>query len=334
MRTGGQYCILSSNDTAIQPATTGAFYVQPGGSGNRAIDVTGSTGSTTFRNRTDSANAFRVQNAAGNSLLNVDSTNGLAAMRLNDFTVRNLTGASVAFACDSSTGSSIFRSVTDSANTFRVQNAAAAEIMGIDTAGTGATRFKNNGGSTVLNIANRTTAGGSAITTFNNTLDNGTGSMLVKTNTNSANAFQVQNAAGTALMNVDSSNAILTARVSGVNFGASTPPTITAGSGAGAGASGLTVVGSNICGYFSLITGLTPSAASLGVPALVCTVTYNSSFPSTLTNPSVILTPSSATASAVSIHISNSTTTSFQVSTITTLSPTTSYFWFYHVLGN
>jgi hypothetical protein len=72
----------------------------------------------------------------------------------------------------------------------------------------------------------------------------------------------------------------------------------------------------------------------LGVPALVCTVTYNSSFPSTLTNPSVILTPSSATASAVSIHISNSTTTSFQVSTITTLSPTTSYFWFYHVLGN
>jgi hypothetical protein len=262
VRTGGQYIILSSGDTAVQPATTGTFYVQPGGSGNKAIDVSGSIGSTTLRNRTDSANAFQVQNNAGQ------------------------------------------------------------EVMGIDTVGTGATRFKNNGGSTVLNIANRATAGGSAITTFNNTLDSGTGDMLVKTTTNSANAFRIQSSTSTNVISVSTTNNLTTIN-RWVNF-PSTVPTVTSTVGTA------TISGSNMSGRVQLVT-----TASIAANTTLCTVTFGAgTWPSATFGPVVNVTSANQTAGPFHVYISASSTTSWSIASHAAIPNPGTYQWNFHILGN
>jgi hypothetical protein len=55
--------------------STGAIQLYSSGSANANLSIAAASGSSTFRNTTDSTTAFQVQNSAGASLLNVDTLN-------------------------------------------------------------------------------------------------------------------------------------------------------------------------------------------------------------------------------------------------------------------
>lgn len=104
--------------------------------------------------------------------------------------------------------------------------------------------------------------------------------------------------------------------------------------GAGAGTSPTTsVVGSNLCGTVNVTTGTSPTGAN----ATVYTVTYNGSL--TYQNGSIVeLFPGNAATSALAgnsqVFATTTGTTFSIISGVTALAASTSYVWYYQVMGN
>jgi hypothetical protein len=106
-----------------------------------------------------------------------------------------------------------------------------------------------------------------------------------------------------------------------------TGATISGGTAAGS-LTSLTVTGSDAAGKIDLTVGTSPSGTTIG------TVTFNTAYAST---PTVILTPGNAAAAALSgnaqVYVSSISTTNFVVSVgSTSLSTSTQYIWYYHVI--
>ncbi len=140
----------------------------------------------TFRNAANSATAFRVQNAAGTTILNVDTLTGMV-------TLANLTVSGTCTGCGAG-GSGDLQDAYDNGNTitstnsrniaFDLDDTAVDSDFIVDIQGSGNTIEFQDGGTAFATFAD----GGSA--RFKNTVD-------------SAAGFDVQDAAGTSLLTVD-----------------------------------------------------------------------------------------------------------------------------------
>ncbi len=187
-------------------------------------------------------------------------------------------------------------------------------------AGTGAVG-SNNGGDIIIQ-------GGAAT-------GSGTGgSVIVRPQTDSTNAFQIQNATGTPIVSVDTIAKLLTANaititgnltVQGHIISGGTAPTIAAGPAACTTPT-VSVSGTDTSGTITVVTG-TGCAAS----GKLATVTFAVPFGSA---PHVLLTPAEPHATAIGTYIDSSTISSsaFDLQVTTTPASSTTYKWYYDAL--
>lgn len=172
---------LGSNVFVGEQSTTDTDILQLQGKEGVYLTVSGAptnvltlnnNGDATFKNIANSATAFQVQNAAGNALVNVDTTSRIVTVgsQLETNTVNVGTVGSAAFSSTVNIGNS-----TGAAQTVNI-----GSLTGVSTttiqAGTGNLNLLTNSASA---------------------------SVIVKSQTNSQYAFQVQNGAGNHLMQVD-----------------------------------------------------------------------------------------------------------------------------------
>ncbi|HVU59462.1 MAG TPA: hypothetical protein VHC98_01335 [Candidatus Saccharimonadales bacterium] len=153
--------------------------------------------------------------------------------------------------------------------------------------------------------------------------------------TDSAVAFQVQNAAGTPLLVADTTTMVLTVKslvvsgtltVDGHIITGNPTGTTTAVSGSAADCSStatVSVTGDDTAGAVSITTGNSPCAAGT-----LATVTFAAPFS---TAPIVVLTPE-GTAGAALQYGATATTTTFTIASGTAPAPNTTYDYYYHVL--
>ncbi|MEX2210106.1 MAG: hypothetical protein WD846_04465, partial [Patescibacteria group bacterium] len=142
----------------------------------------------TFRNDTDSATAFRVQDASGTDVLNVDTLT-------NTVTVANLTVTGTCTGC--ATGS--LQNAYDNGNTITTTDARDIDITLADTA---------TDANFTVDIATGSTGRFAVQAAGTDTFSVGaTGAALFRNSTNSTTAFQVQQADGSAVLLVDTQNA-------------------------------------------------------------------------------------------------------------------------------
>ena len=162
---------IGSNSTT---STTNIY----GGTGNINLITNSASAGTTVRTNTNSDSAFRVQNSSGVSMLRVDTENGRVI--IGDDLVPSGATARLYFG-DYGLGSNVFvgeQSTTDT-DILQLQGKEGVYLT-VSGAPTNVLTLNNNGDATFKNIAN------------------------------SATAFQVQNAAGNALVNVDTTSRIVT----------------------------------------------------------------------------------------------------------------------------
>ena len=151
-----------------------------------------------------------------------------------------------------------------------------------------------------------------------------------KNTSNTTNAFLVQNASGSAILTVDTTNTIVrvTGNLSALHFiGASGTPTITAGGGAGTSPT-ISVLGNDSAGEITLTTGGTPGSSTI-----ITTMTFNAAYTSA---PYVTFSPANANAALLSgptnIFITSSVN-GFTLNAGTTgLAAGTQYKWTYQVI--
>ncbi len=159
----------------------------------------------TLRGLSDSTTAFQIQSAGGTTLLNVDTTNTM---------IRVGTGGGSAnyslFATDAARlqnvivggtdGASTLRGATGSGGTINLQNTAAQSFAFTSYASTTAAnvfQFNATPGTTAENLL-QVQRNGTAVATVGNS-----GSLLLRNQTDTNAAFQLQNAGGSTVLNVN-----------------------------------------------------------------------------------------------------------------------------------
>ncbi|HEV2412974.1 MAG TPA: hypothetical protein VGS28_04210 [Candidatus Saccharimonadales bacterium] len=214
---------------------TGDILDLENGSGAK-VATFGSSGATTFENSTNSANALLVENASGYNLLNVnsstgaltlgnitstsghgvqgavafaDGTNDNFGMTIESLTLTNnqtisfpnLSGtvclegsAACGFATSSGSGSYVNNTTATQAANFNVQAATSGSVAGVLEA-------NNTGTGDILDLEN---GSGAKVGTIAYA-----GATLFQNSTNSANAFEIENAAGYNLLNINSTTGLL-----------------------------------------------------------------------------------------------------------------------------
>jgi parallel beta-helix repeat protein len=183
------------------------------------LTLSGTDGSALFKNATDSAKGFQVQNTSGVDILTVDTANGKFG------TANQTTGSTnsnnVVLQSGNATG------VTSNSGSVTIDSGTATGTAGNISIGTGA--YTHN-----TTIGNST--GTSAIT-----LQSGTNGVLVK-GANTTSALQIQNASSGTLLNVDTLNSELTVSNSAFTIGGTLPagsaPAVSAGANSGGSLSG------------------------------------------------------------------------------------------------
>ncbi len=145
----------------------------------------------TFRNDTDSATAFRIQDAGGTDVLNVDTLT-------NTVTVANLTVTGTCTGCGAG-GSGDLQDAYDNGNTITSTDARDIDITLADTATDANFTVDIASGST-----GRFAVQAAGVDTFS---VGATGAALFKNSVNSSVGLQVQRASGAALFTVNTSNA-------------------------------------------------------------------------------------------------------------------------------
>ena len=228
---GTPYIFINQSDATAHTFYIDAIQLQTGSTltayQDGLIAINGVINSpTVFQNAADSNTAFQVQNAAGTSLFNVNTRNGRVEIAPNTSLTFN--------------GSGTNAQINYNAGGFLIGNYTAAGYTYVQS---DSFRFEN-------------TTDFSANLTLNNN-----GEAIFKNRSNSTVAFQIQNAAGTALLTADTTGSVVT--VNQGNFivaGLGTPatPSVAAGSNQGgslSGAAGTT--------YFYKVSALTASGESL-----------------------------------------------------------------------
>ncbi len=326
---------VALDDNEIMARSNGAtstLFVQKLGGG-----MTVKANATTFQNVTDSTSSLQVLNSAGTTIaLNVDTTNG----RVGIGTSGPIAGLQVT--------KGLFNAGLGQAfNIFSVDSAAAAQNVG-GGIGFGGNADTERAFAVIQGFHESATASDFAGALRFFTRPSGgnlteqvrigsTGDALFKNSTNSATAFRVQNAAGsTTVLAVDTSAATVTvsALVSTGNLtvnghivsGGSTPAIA-----AGAAACTTPTVSVNGTDTAGLITVTSGTGCSTG--GKLATITFNTAFGSA---PRVVLTAAGSTTAGLHYYIDNATiaTTSFDVTTQAgdTITDSTAYRWYYHVI--
>lgn len=188
--------------TAGNTTIVGTLQVQDYATFARGVSVNGSLSAysdSTFADTSNSTAAFQVQNASGNNLLNVDTTNS---------TINIGATGSLALATITNVGTS-----TGASQTIHIADTSgetSAVTVG-STSSTSSTTINGGTGSNALNLVTGTngsinaTANGTG--NINLTTNSSSSGTTVKSATNSATAFVVQNASGTQdLLQVDTAN--------------------------------------------------------------------------------------------------------------------------------
>ena len=166
------------------------------------------------------------------------------------------------------------------------------------------------------------------------------GAITLQNSIDTSSAFQVPDAAGVALFNVNSATGVLTVRelvatydltVGGdisfgrhVRSGGSSPTTVTGP--AACSAPTVTVSGTDTAGIVTVVAGT--GCATDGV---ITTVSFAEAFGSA---PKVTLTPATAAAANLPVYVDYAqvTTASFGIATSTALADAVTYRWYYHVI--
>ncbi|MGH7240368.1 MAG: LamG-like jellyroll fold domain-containing protein, partial [Candidatus Saccharimonadales bacterium] len=168
----------------VDPSANTAFINQANNSSlrimtNNATQVTiASGGATTFKNSVNSTTAFQIQNTAGNNYIQADTS-----------------------------GANLYLGNTGIASTIQVGNTTGAVAQTIDIGNntTGSSTETVNIGSTV-GTSPVTIKGGTSGITLGPAGGSTNSGVLVKPGSDTTQAFQVQNASGTSLLNVDSTD--------------------------------------------------------------------------------------------------------------------------------
>ena len=181
--TDSSYLLTIDN---LSTGTTGGLDIQSAGTGNllKITDTTATArdvltiadgGATTFRNQTNSTAAFAVQNAAGTSIFNIDTTTADVDLDGSIYVYNTVCLESSCSSYLQETGTGLELGTTTASRDIDLQ------ASGLNF------QDKDNSYATTFSIA----SGGA--TTFQNATD-------------STTAFQVQNAAGTSIFNVNTSS--------------------------------------------------------------------------------------------------------------------------------
>lgn len=202
-------------DAVQLEASSSATSYSPG-----AIALNGRINSpVAIQGQNNSTTAFTVQNAAGTSLLNVDSLTSMIRVGTNAGA-----GNYSFFATDAarlqnvivggSDGASTLRGASGSGGTINLQNAASQSFAFTSYANTTATNvFQFNATPSSVENLMQIQRNGTAVATFGNT-----GALQLKNSTDSGNAFQIQNAAGAVALNVSTAVNSTTAWAPTTNF--------------------------------------------------------------------------------------------------------------------
>jgi hypothetical protein len=154
------------------------------------------------------------------------------------------------------------------------------------------------------------------------------GAPSASTNVTIGTAYALYVASGTSFFN-GSINSSTGSTFTATHFvGNSSTPGIAAGAGAGSSPT-VTISGTDQSGLITVVTGTAPA----GVNAVIATITYYITYPSTTY---VSLTPANATAALVSgatMVYTNGSATTFTINAGTTGLPTGTYIWAYNVGG-
>lgn len=162
----------------------------------------------------------------------------------------------------------------------------------------------------------------------------GLGQTLIKTPTNSASAFQIQNNLGASVLTADTSSMTVTVQklvitadltVNGHLISGGSTPGIAAGPAACTSPT-VSVSGNDTAGTITVTTG-----TGCGATGKLATITFAGAFGST---PRVNLTPAGATAVALAAYVDNATvsTSTFDLDSTASASNTTTYIWNYLVV--
>jgi hypothetical protein len=260
----------SSFVTNLATGTTGKFAIQNNGTDALKVDATGLTvaasstftGTSLFKNASNSTAAFEIQNATNVALFGVDTSNSRIYSGIAN-------GASaVGFTLNTSSAYS-----TAGAKLLSVQNNA-VEKFSVDKDGnvnlaSGAGYLINganiNTAGTLSNVAylnQGTTATPQTFSGVNKFTGSGNGTVagvLLQNASDSTTAFQIQNAAGSNLFQVDTSNSKVVISSGPADTTAWSTNTNTINSTIGIADSGVSVTGN---GYIYYIGGYRPSTTS------------------------------------------------------------------------
>jgi hypothetical protein len=296
------------------------------------------TGQTAFRNTADSPNAFKIQNASGSTIFNIDTYYGRIAVgkASADYTLDvggdlNLSNnaplrfggrAAVNGNATTTTISGTNINMQGGTGTFAVQNAAGTTNYLTVNTSTGATAIA--GATTVgstLGVTGATTLSGTATITGATTLNGATSvnNTLVNKVT-SPTAFQIQNASSVNLFVADTTNMIITIKGTDTTFGSltltdahfkstqTTVPTISTPANCGTTPTATVTTGStDSAGSFTITTGT-------GGTSSTCDTTFTFRKPYGAAPKSILVVGKGSAAAALrQIYVASSTTTTFSI---------------------
>jgi hypothetical protein len=148
------------------------------------------------------------------------------------------------------------------------------------------------------------------------------GSVIIKPQTDSADAFIIQDSLGAPLLTADTTSLTLT--ISGhLATNGSTPTSAQSAAADCSGTGSSSILGNDTSGTVTITTGVGPCSTT----GMLATITFANAFG---TAPRIILTPAEANASTLQYYNGSSTTSNFTVDTNTNPTATTTYkynFW-------
>lgn len=313
-------------------------------------------GNALFKNLADTTTALQVQNAAGVSVFNVDTTNqrvgvGIAAPLSEFHIVNGATQAQSGFRVNQNNlsnnvaefqsvgtnvlsvsgvnGSAIFQNRLDSTIGFQVQNATGTALFNVDTTngkiGTpDTTAASTNSNAIILQSGN---ASGSTSNSGNFTIDVGSATGTVgniSIGTINATSITLGKSGGTLTINSGSIfNGSITVNKHIISGNSSGTTTVAAGAAACTTPT-VSLAGNDTAGQATITTG--SGCASSGALA---TITFANSYGAA---PRIILTPANANGTTLQYFSGASTTTTFTVNTNTIPVNATTYLYNYYVL--
>ena len=287
------------------------YTTDPSTGGAGAMFSLSPIGAAAFRNTTDSLNAFKIQNAASAAtIFNIDTYNMRVAigkpsadylLDIGNGDVNMVNGRSLRF-----NGTKVLTATSTST----LLEGTTITLQGGTTI-TGAATFSGTTAHTgAASFANSATFNGAGV--FNSTLSN---------RVNSATAFRVQNTANADLLLANTTNMTLTIGGTDATFATlilnnthfrstqTTPPTISAPTNCGAGATAAVTAGStDSAGSFTLTTG-TDSTASTCNTTLTFRRAYGAA-PKSI----VVVGKGTAAAAQRNIYIATATASTFSIS--------------------